>query len=69
MVRVPCLLCMILEFPTTQYFSGIGSPKKASGLDLDKKSLFWRFLHKEFELEKKTVKFQFPGEMWIPDYY
>ena len=40
MVRVPCLLCMILKFPTTQYFSSIGSPKKASGLDLDKKKPF-----------------------------
>ena len=59
MVRVPFLLSMILEFPTRQYLSGIDSPKKASGLDLDKKSLFWRLLHKEFELEKKTVKFQF----------
>ena len=59
MVRVPFLLCMILNFPTAQYFSSIGSPKKASGLDLDQKNLFWRLLHKEFELEKKTVKFQF----------
>ena len=33
------------------------------------KSLFWRLLHKEFELEKKTVKFQFSGQMWILDYY
>ena len=69
MVRVPCLSCMILKFPTAQYFSSIGSSKKASGLDLDKKTLFWRFLHKEFELEKKRVQFQFPGYMWIPDYY
>ena len=62
MVRVPFLLSMIWEFPTRKYLSGIDSPKKArSGLDLDKKHLFWRLLHKEFELEKKTVKFQFSG--------
>ena len=40
MVRVPFLLCMILEFPTRQYLSGIDSPKKASGLDLDKNQHF-----------------------------
>ena len=45
------------------------SLKKASGLDLDQKNLFWRLFHKEFELEKKRVNFQFPGYMWIPDYY
>ena len=61
MVRVPFLLCMIFQFPTRKYLSGIDSPKKASGLDLDQKNLFWRLLHKEFELEKKTVKFQFSG--------
>ena len=33
------------------------------------KNIFSRLLHKEFELEKKTVKIQFPGYMWIPDYY
>ena len=69
MVRVPCLLCMILEFPTRQYLSGIDSPKKASGLDLDKKIFFSRLLQKDFECEKKTVKVQFSGQMWILDYY
>ena len=67
MVRVPFLLCMILEFPTRQYLSGIDSPKKPPVLIWTKKN--WRLLHKEFELEKKTVKIQFPGYMWLPDYY
>ena len=40
MVRVPFLLSMILKFPTRQYLSGVDSPKKASGLDLDKKKLY-----------------------------
>ena len=43
MVRVPFLLCMILKFRTRQYFSGIDSPKKASGLDLDKKPFLKTF--------------------------
>jgi len=54
---------MILEFPTRQYLSGIDSPKKASGLDLDKKIFFSRLLQKDFECEKKTVKVQFSGQM------
>ena len=42
-VRIPFLLCMILKFPTRQYLSGIDSPKKASGLDLDKKPFLKTF--------------------------
>ena len=61
MLRVPFLLCAIWKFPTRKYLSGMDSPKKASGLDLDQKNLFRRLLHKEFELEKKTVKFQTSG--------
>ena len=59
MVRVPFLLCVILDLPTRKYLSGIDSPKKARwGLDLDQKSFFEDFYIKSFELEKKMVKFQ-----------
>ena len=60
MVSVPFLLCVILNIPTKKYLSGI-DPPKGSGLELDKKNNFWRLLHKDIELEKKTIKFQFPG--------
>ena len=70
MVRVPFLLCAILKLVHHQTVPfRFWLPKKASGIDLAKKNIFWRLLHKEFELEKKTVQFQFPGYMWIPDYY
>ena len=59
MVRVPCLLCMILKFPTTQYFSGIGSPKKASGLDLDKKTFFEDFYIKSLNWKRKRSNSNF----------
>ena len=36
-----------------------GLPKKGLRSWLGQKDLCWRLLHKEFELEKKTVKFQF----------
>ena len=61
MVRVPFLLCVILDFPTRKYLSGIDSPKKARVLIWTKKSFFEDFYRKSFELEKKTVKFQFSG--------
>ena len=70
MVRVPFLLCVILKLVHHQRVPfRYWLPKKASGIDLDKNMFFSRRLQKEFELEKKTVKFQFSGEMWIPDYY
>ena len=45
MLRVPFLLCAIWKFPTRKYFSGIESPKKASGLWFDQKIILWRLLH------------------------
>ena len=61
MVRVPFLLCVILDLPTRKYLSGIDSPKKARVLICTKKSFFEDSYIKSFELEKKTVKFQFSG--------
>ena len=70
MVRVPFLLCVILKLVHHQTVPfRYWLPKKGLRSWFGPKSLFWRLLHKEFELEKKTVKFQFSGQMWILDYY
>ena len=62
MVRIPFLLCVSLDLPTRKCLSGIDSPKKArSGLDLDQKNQSSKTCTYSFELEKKTVKFQFSG--------
>ena len=59
MVRVPFLLSMILEIPTRQYLSGIDSPKKASGLDLEKKTFFEDFYIKSLNWKRKRSKSNF----------
>ena len=43
MVRVAFLLCVILDFPTRKYLSGIDSPKKARVLISTKKTFFEDF--------------------------
>ena len=48
MVRVPFLLCVILELPTRKYLSGIDSPKKARVLIWTKKTFFEDFYIKSF---------------------
>ena len=62
MVRVPFLLSMILEFPTRQYLSGIDSPKKASGLDLDKKAFFEDFYIKSLNWKRKRSNSNLQGK-------
>ena len=60
MVRVPFLLCVILDLTPESAFQVL-TPQKRPGrvLICTKKTFFWRLLHKESSLEKKTVKFQF----------
>ena len=61
MVRVPCLLCVILDLPTRKYLSGIDSPKKArSGLDLDQKIIFFEdFYIKSLNWKRKRSNSNF----------
>ena len=53
MVRVPFLLCVILEFPTRKYLSGIGSPKKMLGSWFGAKIIFWRLVHTVLNWKRK----------------
>jgi len=59
-VRIPFLLCMILKLVHHQTVPfRYWLHKKSLRSWFGQKNMFWRLLHKEFELEKKTVKFQF----------
>ena len=52
MVRVPFLLCVILEFPTRKYLSGIDSPIKS--LDLDQQKSKFQNLYIQFWIGKEN---------------
>ena len=62
MLRVPFLLCAIRKFPTRKYFSGIESPKKASGLDLDQKAFFEDFYIKSLNRKRKRSNSNLQGK-------
>ena len=61
MVRIPFLLCVILDFPPESTFQVLTPQKKArSGFDLDQKDLFLKtFTLKSFNWKRKRSNSNF----------
>ena len=59
MVCIPFLLCVILDFPTRKYLSGIDSPKKARVLIWTRKSFFEDFYIKSCNWKRKRSNSNF----------